>query len=340
MEVPSILTEENVNFLIMVATVSCVILASALRCGRHTDHKSQEQVIIIPDSLIGADCIEEDASDIKHKPKKEGDSYVASLKTNMQYILALCGYFGAMVFSAVLVTKIPKVMLVLQHFGIAVFIMASSRWCFRSKWLSNISGVIFCVLWLASIVTPYRWILNNLIVCLTSFMTSHLRFKNFKSLQIFLWVAFFYDVGLLNKLPQSAEKHVFSMAKCDNLLCDLSTYSTTYDLPTVFSIQIGSPRSYVYLGAGDIVVASLIANYTAEIFKSTKYVVLNVVFFACSVLILININAPFPALLTIVPSGTSSILISAAFSKRLSILGSSSGGRADLQHKSFRPTDV
>jgi len=194
--------------------------------------------------------------------------------------------------------------------------------------------VLYGFLWLSSVNTDYRWMLNNTIVIMCILLTGYIRFKNFIYLQIFMWLAFVYDVYMLSSIHLGDSFQFFSVREttleplsvqhtdneelCKTLLCHVFNHDSTFKIPTAFSIQFGSKVDHVFIGTGDIMIGAFVANFASRFFKKPNYVAFTVFAFGSAVSLLSHVatNAPFPALLTIVPICTLALMVLAIWSNK------------------------
>ena len=327
-------TMDDLNFIILDLTVSLMIFVSALygdRLYRRNNGMSRttKNIIIIPDSLFndfGSENEDPGKSVTKNNEQehhRESQDHISN-NNDKKYIIYFVGtlviYFMLMTYAVVLSQKKPEVMLVFQHVAIIGFIFVAFKQLMPST-IANGLGLLLSLVWFLSSKTSYRWIINDFIVFLCSLMAGHIRFKNFTCLQAFLWGAFIYDVFLLARL-QLKEIRLFSAnISCQNLLCELLHYNNNYDLPTVFAVRLGHHQTHVYLGTGDIVIGSLVANFASSFFRSRRCMAVIVIFYATSVGLLIHVRGfPFPALCTIVPLCTMGLVLCALFSRKVHTL--------------------
>lgn len=255
-----------------------------------------------------------------------------------KFLLVNSLYFVTIFVTITVLHRFSMLLLIIQHISVFVVIILSFLQFgkpFRTVPLSLVYGYI----WLISLNSDYRWVLNNTIVFMCILLTGYIRFKNFIYLQIFMWVAFFYDVYMLNGIKVSSFQ-LFSVREevqavalntdnvvnlsaaaaesCDNLLCKLFSHDTNFKIPTAFSVQFGQKMDHVFIGTGDIMIGSFVANFAFRFFKKTNYMAFTVLMFgaAISMLSYVTTNAPFPALMTIVPVCTLSLIVLALWSNK------------------------
>ena len=233
------------------------------------------------------------------------------------YLLLNFAYFFAMGLTVTVLQYYPYVMILLQHVAVMSFVLiAFSHWLPKS--LGYTVGILFCVLWMCSVQTSYRWLINNIIIGMFALLASHVHFRNFTFLQIFLWTAFVYDVCLLARMNKSPQLFSVSMFDCGSLLCKLFEMNNTWELPAVFTVRFGDSTTHVFLGTGDIVIGSLISNFAMSFFKSSKCVLATVGSYSLAIGLLsqVDSNRPYPALVSIVPCCTLALVLCAVLSKK------------------------
>ena len=318
----------DLNTFILDFAVSIIIFANALvdMKNRKEEKDPCGNYIVIPDSFLLLDKSSSLTDPSMLESSTEIKNRNSLLKQYLLYSAGLVLYFVLMVLFGIAGNHVAGAVLLVQHLCFSIVIFIAMRKWIKSRLFSVLLALAFCVFWLKSLNTSYRWIVNNTIVLLVAAMTRYVKFRNFISLQIFMWLAFFYDVFALSKLPSAITSRFFSLATpCKTLLCDISLHNIRYDLPTVFSVQIGPSTKHVYLGAGDIIIGAFVANFTAAFFHSRKHLAFNVCLYALAILVLMSVtSSQSPALLTIVPFGTIGIFASAFFTrsiKRLFNLG-------------------
>ena len=238
-------------------------------------------------------------------------------------------YFIIMFLTIIFLHRYPTFLLVIQH--ISVFMVITLNFLQFGRALHTVPlSLLYGCIWFVSLNTEYRWIINNTIVFMCIILTGYIRFKNFIYLQIFMWLAFFYDVYMLHGIQMDGlqffsvreevtPNNVDEMQKsCQNLLCHLFSHDSNFKIPTAFSIQFGQQIDHVFIGTGDIMIGSFVANFAFRFFEKTKYMAFTVLTFggAVGMLSYVTTNAPFPALLTIVPICTLSLMFLAVWSNR------------------------
>lgn len=216
------------------------------------------------------------------------------------YLFFNFSYFAAMGLTIVVLQYYPSVMITLQHIAVISFIVVAF-----AQWLplktGYVLGIIFGAIWLLSMRTQFRWIINNVIIAMFAFVASHVHFRNFAFLQIFLWTALFYDVCLLARMNETPQ--VFSVGECGNLLCHLFEMNSTWELPSVFTVRFGETATHVFLGTGDIIIGAIVANFAMSFFKSSRCLIGVVASYSTAIALLSQVenDRPYPALISIVP---------------------------------------
>ena len=247
-------------------------------------------------------------------------------------------YFLIMFMIITVLHQYPSFLLVIQH--ISVFLVITLNFLQFGKALHTIPlSIVYGSIWFMSLNTEYRWILNNTIVFMCILLTGYIRFRNFIYLQIFMWLAFFYDVYMLygiqidgiqffsirEELTAAASSVMTATGgggvvqqSCQTMLCHLFSHDNNFKIPTAFSVQLGAEIDHVYIGTGDIMIGSFVTNFAFRFFEKTNYMVFTVFTFggAVGMLSYVTTNAPFPALLTIVPVCTMSLVFLALWSSR------------------------
>ena len=158
--------------------------------------------------------------------------------------------------------------------------------------------------------------MNDTVIALFSILVSHVHFRNFPSLQMFLWTAVVYDICLV-KVLSSGLPSLLSKGSCKSLLCNAFEINNEWELPTIFTFKLGPREGHVFLGAGDIVIGCIVANFSQMFFKSSKYLSGTVCSYALAIALLSRIEEePYPALVTIVPLCTCQLVLSAFLSRK------------------------
>ncbi|KAJ7333667.1 hypothetical protein OS493_017211 [Desmophyllum pertusum] len=232
-----------------------------------------------------------------------------------QYLLFNFTYFAAMGLTVVILQYYPSVMIILQHVAVVSFIMiAFAQWLPLKMGYSL--GILFGALWLLSVETEFRWIINNVIIAMFAFLASHVQFRNFAFLQIFLWTALVYDVCLLARMNETPQ--VLSVGECGNLLCQLFEMNSAWELPSVFTVRFGENQTHVFLGTGDIIIGAIVANFAMSFFKSPRCLLGVVASYSTAIAFLsqVDTNKPYPALISIVPMCSVSLVGCAVVCKK------------------------
>lgn len=294
----------NYNFWLMNAFTSCLIFVSALAGDRRQKSKKI-------DSNLDDNSDYEDLQD-------GGINRILSrteIRMNLtRYLLLNFTYFALMALLVVALRHYPTYIVYVQHMAIVGFVMIAFDGWFPPG-IAYPLGIAFSVLWFVSGNTAYRWMLNNIIIVIFTLMVGDIRFKNFAVLQIFMWSAFVYDVCVLAGTTNLSPS-LFSVGaqNCDTLICHLFRVHDKWQLPSVFTMKFGK-ASQVFLGTGDILLGALVVNFSKSFFKSTKYVVAVVLSFSFALGLLSQVDStPFPALATIVPVCTLTIILCAFLS--------------------------
>ena len=294
-----------VNFVLMDIFSSLLVLGSAIYGKKlrqnDKDASSTANKIPLADREVTAEEITMDTR--------------RSVRNLVTQFLTAALYFLTM-FAAIFFFKhCPNGMVVLQHATIIGFIAAAFvDWFGKRRGLAI--ALAFVVLWILSTATPFRWLLNNIIVGLFAILASHIKVSNFVSLQIFLWTALVYDVCTVNIVKSSAIS-LFSFKSdtaCETIICEILRANQEWQLPNLFSMELGKKEYFVSLGTGDIVIGCIVANFSQTFFKSVKYVTAIVASFALSIALLYHVgHSPYPALISIVPCCTVAIILCSVF---------------------------
>lgn len=249
----------------------------------------------------------------------EGDLASESQETEpglVTYLFLNFCYFAAMGLTVLILQYHPSVMIVLQHIAVVSFIIiAFVQWL--PPRIGLFAGVLFSVVWLLSVETNSRWFFNNLIIAMFTFLASHVHFRNFAFLQIFLWTAVIYDVCLLARMNGDSPQ-LFSVGECGNLLCQLFEMNNAWELPSIFTVCFGASDTRVFLGTGDIVIGAIISNFAMSFFRSLKCLASVVGSYGLAIGLLSHVdsNRPYPALISIVPCCSLALVLCAVFCKK------------------------
>lgn len=291
------------NFWIMDFSVSALIFFSAIygekmrRNGQWTSAPKNE----LKDNR-------ENSASLEHEGKGE------ELRLP-QYLLFTFTYFAAMGLTVVILQYYPSVMIILQHVAVVCFIMIAFAQWLPLK-IGYLLGILFGVIWLLSVETQFRWIINNVIITMFAFLASHVQFRNFAFLQIFLWTALVYDVCLLARMNETPQ--VLSIGECGNLLCQLFEINSAWELPSVFTVRFGENQTHVFLGTGDIIIGAIVANFAMSFFKSPRCLLGVVASYSTAIGFLsqVDTNKPYPALISIVPVCSASLVCCAILCRK------------------------
>ena len=320
---------ENPNFIIMVICVYCIICISVYFPEWFI--KNNTKMIRFPEILSVFWCNENDVNNDEQNRIPYTTFFV--------YIFT---YFVFVFFIISALHQYPVIMIFIKHVAV-ILVIFLFVWKMFKPVRGIPLGIAFTLLWLYSSITPYKWIINDIIVLMCICLCGYVRFRNFVYLQIFMWITFAYDFYLLKSIgnrhefPKSFEvtegkSTTFIDEKCLNLLCNFFKENMDFEVPTSFSINLGEYKNYVAIGSGDIMIGSFIANFTFRFFKKTSYMLLSSFAFVVAVSILpiiIVVNIPFPALVTIVPICSVTLVLMALFSNRLSELFNNDGFNSD-----------
>lgn len=281
------------NFWIMDASVCALTLVSAFY-GEKTRRRDT--------SKAGTNTKTITAKELPSRtsPNTELKEQEFTKPSILWYLLLNFSYFAIMALTVLFLQFYPNVMVALQHFAVISFlILAFTQWI-PGKF-GYFTGMLVALIWISSVGTSYRWLINNVIIAMFALLASHVQFRNFAFLQIFLWTAFVYDVCLLAKM--NTVPQLFSVGECGSLLCKLFEINDVWQLPAVFTVCFGDSTTHVFLGTGDIVIGAIISNFSFSFFKCSKCLLWTVSSFGLAIGLLsrIDSNRPYPALVSIVP---------------------------------------
>lgn len=324
------------NFSLMTICACGIVMLSVyfaeeyIRKPSKTSSNLTENIIRLPDVLqpVVSVFIEKKSDDKQYRKPALEQSYVLFLVYNIIYFLA-------MFVTVVVMKKYPILLLCVQHIAI-VIVIGFYFLQFARPTVAIPCAAVYTLVWFLSVNTSYRWMINNTIVIMCVLMTGYVQFRNFLYLQIFMWLAFVYDVYMLGGVNIASTFQFFSYTdkplinpvepvldiqavtdSCQTLLCSIFSHDKSFKIPTVFSVQFGNPIDYVYIGSGDIMIGALVANFSLTFFKKVKYMLFTVLCFGVSVALLSQVTrTPFPALLSIVPICTIAIMLSGLCSRR------------------------
>ena len=241
-----------------------------------------------------------------------GSHFCATLARLFLYTI----YFVSMAASVVLFQSHPYIMISVQHITVIFCIMLTFFQWFK-PYIALCFGGLFSIIWIMSATTTFRWVINDIVIGLFALLVSHVHFQNFPSLQMFLWIAVVYDVCLVKTFSQDLPS-LFSMGDyCDTVLCKAFEVSDAWELPTIFTFKLGPREGHVFLGAGDIIIGCMVANFSQMFFRSSKYLSGTVLSYAVAIALLSQVeNEPYPALVTIVPLCSFQLVLSAILSRK------------------------
>lgn len=294
-----------VNFWLMDLTASLLVLVSAWY-GKITRRRIQNTEI--SDDVFNA-----------VKERKSGDETAeshcgASLLRLFLYTL----YFAMTAASVVVFQSHRYVMVFVQHVTVIFCILIAFVQWFQPR-MALFLGGLFSALWFMSGATTFRWVINDIVIAFFALLVSHVHFKNFPSLQMFLWIAVVYDVCLVKTISQGLPS-LFSVGQgkfCGTVLCKAFEISDAWELPTIFTFKLGPRDGHVYLGAGDIIIGCMVSNFSQMFFRSSKYLSGTVLSYALAIALLSQVeDEPYPALVTIVPLCSFQLVVSAILSRK------------------------
>lgn len=316
------------NFWIMDLSVSALVFLSAIYGEKMRRNQGQSTNASKLAEVSTTDDNQEIAS-----PGIQGKGTELKLP---QYLFFNFSYFAAMGLTVVVLQYYPSVMIILQHLAVVSFILIAFAQWLPLK-IGYILGILFGAVWLLSVQTEFRWIINNLIIAMFAFLASHVQFRNFAFLQIFLWTALVYDVCLLARMNQTPQ--VLSVGECGNLLCQLFEMNSAWELPSVFTVRFGENETHVFLGTGDIIIGAIVANFTMSFFKSSRCLVGVVASYSTAIAFLSQVatDRPYPALISIVPMCSFSLVGCAVACRKTKRLFSmtSRDSSADFREEDF-----
>ena len=335
LEWPPIQNMELSNFSIMTLSVCGIVTLNVYfteyfirRKSRSKDHK----MIDFPDffhSLFRP--IDDEKGAIKKM--NNGNEELNNQSNYAKFLFFNSLYFVFMFMLITLLHQYAVILLIVQHCAVIGVILLNFLQFGKPSRAVPLT-ILYGFLWLSSVNTNYRWMLNNTIVIMCILLTGYIRFKNFIYLQIFMWLAFVYDVYMLSGIHLGNGLQFFSVREtttvplsvqntdsdelCKTLLCHVFNHDNNFKIPTAFSIQFGSKVDHVFIGTGDIMFGAFVANFASRFFKKPNYVAFTVFAFGGAVGLLSHVatNAPFPALLTIVPICTLALMVLALWSNK------------------------
>ena len=293
-----------VNFWLLDVTASLLVFISAWY-GKMTRRKVQN-------TDNRGDAV------FEGKEKELDDEVVESyFGATLRRLILYTIYFALMAASVVLFQSHPYLMISVQHITVIFSILLSFVQWFK-PYMALCLGGLFSIIWIMSAATMLRWVINDIVIALFALLVSHVHFQNFPSLQMFLWIALVYDVCLVRTISQSLPS-LFSTGdySCDTVLCKAFEISDAWELPTMFTFKLGPREGHVYLGAGDIIIGCMVANFSQMFFRSSKYLSGTVLSYALAIALLSQVeDEPYPALVTIVPLCSFQLVFSAILSRK------------------------
>lgn len=294
----------SVNFWLLDITASMLVFVSAWY-GKITRQR-MELTRLVGETVPSTGKQNESASDEMIK---------SHLGATLRRFFFYTVYFVLMAVSVILFQSHPYFMIFVQHITVFFCILIAFLQWFQ-PYLALCFGGLFSLAWIASASTTLRWVINNMVIALFSLLVSHVHFRNFPSLQMFLWIAVVYDVCLVKLLSRSLPSF-FSAGDCETVLCNAFEINNEWELPTIFTFKLGPREEHVFLGAGDIIIGCMVANFSQMFFRSSKYLSGTVLSYALAIALLSKTEKePYPALVTIVPLCTCQLVVSAILSRK------------------------
>lgn len=293
-----------VNFWLLDLTASLLVFISAWygkmmrRKVKTSDNMSRDAVFAAKEKDLNDEMVE--------------SHFYATLGRLFLYTV----YFVLMAASVVLFQSHPYIMISVQHITVIFCIMLTFVQWFK-PYMAMCFGGLFSIIWIMSAATTFRWVINDIVIALFALLVSHVHFQNFPSLQMFLWIAVVYDVCLVKTISQGLPSLFSTGDYCDTVLCKAFEISDAWELPTIFTFKLGPRDGHVYLGAGDIIIGCMVANFSQMFFRSSKYLSGTVLSYAVAIALLNQVeNEPYPALVTIVPLCSFQLVVSAILSRK------------------------
>lgn len=307
-----------VNFWLMDITASLLVFISAwygkiMRRKMKSSENSRDAVLAAKEKDLDDEVVE--------------SQFCATVARLFFYTV----YFALMAASVVLFQSHPYIMISVQHITVIFCIMLTFFQWFK-PYIALCFGGLFSLTWIMSAATTFRWVINDIVIGLFALLVSHVHFQNFPSLQMFLWIAVVYDVCLVKTIPQGLPSLFSTGGFCDTVLCKAFEVSDAWELPTIFTFKLGPREGHVYLGAGDIIIGCMVANFSQMFFRSSKYLSGTVLSYTGAIALLSQVeNEPYPALVTIVPLCSFQLVVSAILSRKarrlFSFQGLDNGGQ-------------
>ena len=313
----------DINFWVMNVSVTLMVFSSACYAEVFIRKQSNKyRVLYIPATIFGQNIPIVGAINQSNLMEHYRISFL------LWFLFCVFLYFLVILASVAIIEIYPKFIIYVQYSTIFVIICLFFLQYVQSQIAIPLS-ILYSITWVISGNTQYRWIINNTIVVMVVIMTGYIEFQSFVYLQVFMWLAFFYDLMLLVNLyalkdvPEiftynSVHRNV-TQNPCSTLLCSLQNHNSFYELPTVFAMQLSSSETSAYIGAGDIIIGAFLANFTLLFFQSKAHLTFIVGTFSVAVGFLVKVEStPFPALAIIVPICTMGFLIAIKFSGKYS----------------------
>ena len=313
----------DINFWVMNVSVTLMVFSSACYAEVFIRNQSNKyRVLYIPATIFDQNIPIVGVINQSNSMENHRKSFL------LWFLFCTILYFLVILASVAIIEIYPKFIVYVQYstiFGIIYLFILQYIKCQIAIPLS----VLYTITWMMSGNTQYRWIINNTIVVMVIIMTGYIEFQSFVYLQVFMWLAFFYDLTLLGDLHAirgAPELFTYNSIHtnvtqnlCSALLCSLQNHNNFYELPTVFAMQLNSNQTSTYIGAGDIIIGAFLANFALLFFQSKAHLAFNVGTFSVAVGFLVKVEStPFPALAIIVPICTMGFLISITFSGKYS----------------------
>lgn len=296
-----------VNFWLLDITASLLVFISAWY-GKRTRRR-------IRNTDIGEDVLSA-AKEKELDDEMVGGDHESRLGATLRRLVFYTIYFVLMAVSVVLLQSHPYIMISVQHITVIFCILLAFVQWFE-PYMALCLGGLFSAIWILSAATTLRWIINDIVIAFFALLVSHVHFQNFPSLQMFLWIAVVYDVCLVKTISQGLPSLFSAGDYCDTVLCKAFEISNAWELPTIFTFKLGPRDGHVYLGAGDIIIGCMVANFSQMFFRSSKYLSGTVLSYALAIALLSRVeDEPYPALVTIVPLCSFQLVVSAILSRK------------------------
>ena len=313
----------DINFWAMNVSVTLMVFSSACYAEVFIRKQSNKyRVLYIPATIFGQNIPITGVINQSNLMEHHRISFL------LWFLFCIILYFLVILASVAFIEIYPKFIVYVQYSTIFVIICVFFLQYVKCQIAIPLS-VLYTIAWMVSGNTQYRWIINNTIVVMVVIMTGYIEFQSFVYLQIFMWLAFLYDLTLLGDLHAVKDApEIFTYNSihsnvtqklCSTLLCSLQNHNNFYELPTVFAMQLNSSETSAYIGAGDIIIGAFLANFALLFFQSKAHLTFIVGTFSVAVGFLVKVEStPFPALAIIVPICTMGFLIAITFSGKYS----------------------